>query len=43
MDIWLVVSTPPKNYSQLGLLFPIYGKIKKGRNHQPDILNHIFD
>jgi len=26
---WLVVSTPPKNISQLGWLFPIYGKIKK--------------
>jgi hypothetical protein len=25
-DNWLVVSTPPKNISQLGLLFPIYGK-----------------
>ena len=23
---WLVVSTPLKNISQLGLLFPIYGK-----------------
>ena len=27
--IWLVVSTPPKNISQLGLLFPIYGTYKK--------------
>jgi hypothetical protein len=27
--VWLVVSTPLKNISQLGLLFPIYGKIKK--------------
>ena len=26
---WLVVSTPQKNISQLGWLFPIYGKIKK--------------
>jgi hypothetical protein len=26
--IWWVVSTPLKNISQLGLLFPIYGKIK---------------
>ena len=24
--IWMVVSTPLKNISQLGLLFPIYGK-----------------
>ena len=35
---WLVVSTPQKNISQLGWLFPIYGKIKKNvPNHQPDI------
>jgi len=34
-QIWLVVSTPLKNISQLGLLFPIYGKIKNGPNHQP--------
>jgi hypothetical protein len=26
--IWLVVSTPLKNISQLGLVFPIYGKVK---------------
>ena len=26
---WLVVSAPLKNMSQLGVLFPIYGKIKK--------------
>ena len=25
---WLVVSTPLKNISQLGSLFPMYGKIK---------------
>ena len=25
-DFWLVVSTPLKNISQLGLLSPIYGK-----------------
>ena len=25
VDIWLVVSTPLKNISQLGVLFPIYG------------------
>ena len=35
--IWLVVSTPLKNISQLGWLFPIYGKQKK-TNHQPAIL-----
>jgi hypothetical protein len=33
--IWLVVSTPLKNISQLGLLFPIYGK--NVPNHQSDI------
>ena len=32
-QIWLVVSTPPKNISQLRLLFPIYGKIKNVPNH----------
>jgi hypothetical protein len=26
--LWLVVSTPLKNISQLGLLFPTYGKMK---------------
>jgi hypothetical protein len=30
-----VVSTPLKNISQMGLLFPIYGKIKNVPNHQP--------
>ena len=35
-DNWLVVSTPPKNISQLGLLFPIYGKTNVP-NHQPDM------
>jgi len=34
--IWLVVSTPLKNISQLGSLFTIYGKIKNYPNHQPD-------
>ena len=28
LNCWLVVWTPPKNISQLGWLFPIYGKIK---------------
>ena len=32
---WLVVPTPLKNISQLGFLFPIYGKIKNVPNHQP--------
>ena len=35
---WLVVWTPLKNISQLGLLFQIYGKIKNVPNHQPDKL-----
>ena len=33
---WLVVWTPLTNISQLGILFPIYGKIKNVWNHQPD-------
>ena len=36
--IWLVVSTPLKNMSQLGWLFPIYGKIKNVPNHQPELI-----
>ena len=39
--IWLVVSTLLKNMSQLGLLFPICGKIKHVPNHQPDIYIYI--
>jgi hypothetical protein len=35
--IWLVVSTPLKNISQLGWFFPIYRKIKNVPNLQPDI------
>jgi len=27
VNIWLVVSTPLKNISQMASLFPIYGKI----------------
>ena len=33
---WLVVWTPLKNISQLGWLFPIYGKIENVPNHQPE-------
>ena len=40
-NIWLVVSTHLKNISQLGWLFPIYGKIKNVPNHQPGINRHI--
>ena len=32
---WLVVSNPLKSISQLGWIFPIYGKIKHVPNHQP--------
>ena len=35
---WLVVSTPLKNISELGLLFPMYGTITNVPNHQP-----VFD
>ena len=35
-EYWLVVWTPLKNISQLGWLFPIYGKIKNVPNHQPE-------
>ena len=34
--IWLVVSTPLKNISRLGLLFPIYGK------NMFQTTNHIY-
>ena len=33
-----MVWTPLKNISQLGWLFPIYGKIKNVPNHQPDMI-----
>jgi len=36
-----VVSTHLKNISQLGLLFPIYGKIKNVPNHQSVILMDV--
>ena len=35
---WLVVWTPLKNISQLGWLFPIYGKTKNVPNHQPEVV-----
>ena len=40
---WLVLSTPLKNISQLGWLFPIYGKIKNVPNHQPAYQLPMFD
>ena len=39
---WLVLSTPLKNISQLGWLFPIYGKIKNVPNHQPVYYSDSF-
>jgi hypothetical protein len=38
LQLWLVGGfTPSEKYeSQLGSLFPIYGKIKNVPNHQPD-------
>ena len=33
--------TPLKNISQLGWLFPIYGKIKNVPNHQPALKKHL--
>jgi hypothetical protein len=43
---WLVVSTPLKNISQLGLyfqlFFPTSGKIKNVPNHQPDDVPQIY-
>ena len=35
--VWLVVSTPLKNISQLGLLFPMDENIKNVLNHQPAV------
>ena len=37
----LAVSTPLKNISQLGLLFPIYGKIKNVPNHPPGTVDSL--
>ena len=41
---WLVVDLPLWKilYSQLGLLFPIYGKIKHVPKHQPDMYKWWF-
>jgi hypothetical protein len=37
-----MVSTPLKNISHLGSVFPIiYGKIKNVPNHQPDTISTI--
>ena len=45
INIWLVVSTPLKNTSQVGSLFPTYGKIKNVPNHQSNIVitNNIMN
>jgi hypothetical protein len=37
------VSTPLKNIRQLGLLSPIYGKLEKDPNHQPDTFTGAQD
>jgi hypothetical protein len=34
---WWYTYPSEKYESQLGLLFPIYGKIKNVPNHQPDV------
>jgi len=36
---WWYTYPSQKYESQLGLLFPIYGKIKHVPNHQPDIIS----
>ena len=36
LQSWMVVSTPLKNISQLGWLFPIHGKINNVPNHQSE-------
>ena len=41
--IWLVVWTHLKNISQLGWLFPIYGKRKNVPNHQPVMDTRTMD
>ena len=38
---WWLTYPSEKYESQLGLLFPIYGKIKNVPNHQPDIYIYI--
>ena len=38
---WLVVSTPLKNISQLGLLFHISGKIKNVPIYQPVTIHYV--
>ena len=40
ITFWLVVWTPLNNISQLGWLFPIYGKIENVPNHQPEFYHH---
>jgi hypothetical protein len=41
LNIILVGGFNPENISQLGLLFPIYGKIKHVSNHQPVLYIYI--
>ena len=44
MRAWILVGgfNPLKNISQLGLLFPIYGKIKHVPNHQPKYIDTLL-
>jgi len=41
IDYWWYTYPSEKYESQLGLLFPIYEKVKNVPNHQPDIYHHI--
>ena len=41
--VWLVVSTPLKNISQLGWFFSMYGKIKSVPNHQPEYVYNMCE
>ena len=43
VTVWLVVWNHLKNISQLGWLFPIYGKIKNVPNHQPAVVTVVTD
>ena len=39
---WWYTYPSEKYESQLGWLFPIYGKIKNVSNHQPDFIDVVF-
>ena len=40
---WWLTYPSEKYESPLGLLFPIYGKIKNVPNHQPDLVFNLFN